>query len=233
MRLFLFSLLLFFKQTGYSQDSLRNIDIKQIPQRKIRLFIHNHILAHDTKFSDLHSEYSKDADSTNYTREEQRFILKEKIAKVWSAYRSFHPSEIWNGKMITFGVSFSRNAKTVAYRTNKSSSIDTGEIILLNLRLLKGTINLAVGIEITSIDSIKKCIEFCYINGDVSQGIQRIQLVTTKEGYTQIIHTTLFKSRSAFRDRYIYPFFHRRTVKEFHKNIREWIYARQFLPSST
>jgi len=233
MRLFLFSLLLFFKQTGYSQDSLRNIDTKQIPQRKIRLFIHNHILAHHAKFSDLHSEYSKDSDSSNYIKEEQHYILKEKIAKVWSAYRSFHPSEIWSGKMITFGVSFSRNAKTVAYRTNKNSCIDTGEIILLNLRLLKGTINLAVGIEITSIDSIKKCIEFCYINGDISKGIQRIQLVTTAEGYTQIIHTTLFKSRSAFRDKYLYPFFHRRTVNEFHKNMREWVYSRQSSVSSS
>jgi hypothetical protein len=227
MRFILFSLFIFYKQLGYGQDSLRNIDVKQIPQKKIRLFIHKHILAHHAKFSDLHSEYSGNSDSAKYIKEEQRFILKEKITKVWSAYRSFQPAEIWKGKLITFGVSFSRNAKTIAYRTTLKSSIDTGEIILLNLSLLKGTVNIAVGLEITSIDSIKQCIEFSYINGDISQGIQRIQLVTTPDGYTQVIHTTLFKSSHAFRDRYIYPFFHRKTVNEFHKNMRELVYSRQ------
>jgi hypothetical protein len=227
MRLFLLSIFIFLKQVGYGQDSLPNIDIKQIPQKKIRLFIHKHILAHNSKFSDLHTQYSKDCDSSKYIKEEQRFILKEKIAKVWSAYRSFNPAEIWKGKMITFGVSFSRNTKAVAYRTTKNSGIDTGEIILLNLSLLKGTINLAVGLEVTSIDSINQFIEFCYINGDISRGIQRIQLITTADGYTQVVHTTLFKSASAFRDRYIYPFFHRKTVNEFHRNMRELVYSRQ------
>jgi hypothetical protein len=225
--------LFLFAHTASGQDSLRNIDVKQIPQKKIRLFIHKHILAHHAKFSDLHMEYSHLSDSGTYFREEQRFILKEKIANVWKAYRSFHPAEIWNGKLITYGVSYSSDTKKICYRNSQNNGIDTGEIILLNLRLLKGTINLAVGIEITSIDSLKQCLEFCYINGDISRGIQRIQLVTTSEGYTQVIHTTLFKSKSAFRDRYIYPFFHRKTVNEFHKNMRELVYSRQLSASAT
>jgi hypothetical protein len=233
MRLFFYFSFFICIQASYGQDSLRNIDEKQISQKKVRLFIHNHILANHTKFSDLHSEYAKNSDSVMYCRQEQRFILKEKIACVWNAYRSFHPSEIWNGKMVTFGVSFTKNPGRISYRNTKNSRIDTGEIILLNLRLLKGTINLAVGIEITSIDSIKQCLEFCYINGDISQGIQRIQLITTPEGYTQIIHTSFFKSKSSFRDHYIYPFFHRKTVTEFHRNMRELVYSRQLLASST
>jgi hypothetical protein len=233
MRLVLILAFFIFKQASYGQDSLRNIDEKQIPQKKIRIFIHKHILAHHAKFSDLHMEYGKIPDSTIYCRQEQRFILKEKISKVWNAYKTFQPAEIWNGKLITFGVSFSKNSNRISYRTTQNSHIDTGEIIFLNLRLLRGTLNLAVGIEITSIDSIKKCLEFCYINGNITQGIQRIQLVTTDEGYTQIIHTSFFKSKSSFRDHYIYPFFHRKTVSEFHKNMRALVYSRQLSSSST
>ena len=233
MRLLAYFILFLFARTASGQDSLRNIDVKQIPQKKIRLFIHKHILANHARFSDLHMEYNHLSDSGTYSRVEQRFILKEKIASVWNAYSSFHPAEIWNGKLITYGVSFSANAKNICYRGSQNSRIDTGEIILLNLSLLKGTVNLAVGIEITSIDSLKQCLEFCYINGDISKGIQRIQLVTTAEGYTQVIHTSLFKSKSAFRDRYIYPFFHRRTVNEFHKNMRELVYSRQISASAT
>jgi len=233
MRLLFYITLLLSTHTLYGQDSLRNIDVGMIPQKKVRLFIHNHILAHHAKFSDLRVQSNHLIDSASYCRVEQRFFLKEKISKVWNAYRSFHPAEIWNGKLITYGVSYSSNAKTISYRNSQNNSIDTGEIILLNLRLLKGTVNLAVGIEITSIDSINKCLEFCYINGDISQGLQRIQLVTTAEGYTQVIHTTLFKSKSAFRDRFIYPFFHRKTVSEFHRNIRELVYSRQISASAT
>ncbi len=233
MRLLTYLVLFLFARTVSGQDSLRNIDVKLIPQKKIRLFIHKHILAHHSKFSDLHMEYSHLSDSGTYCREEQRFILKEKIANVWKAYRSFRPAEVWNGKLITYGVSYSSDTKKISYCNSQNSGIDTGEIILLNLRLLKGTINLAVGIEITSIDSLKQYLEFCYINGDISRGIQRIQLVSTPEGYTQIIHTTLFKSKSAFRDRYIYPFFHRKTVNEFHKNMRELVYSRQLSTSAT
>jgi hypothetical protein len=79
--------------------------------------------------------------------------------------------------------------------------------------------NLAVAFEIIAIDVLNREIIFSYVEGGKSQGEQSIQFIDTKDGYTEIIHSTLFKSDSKFRDKFLYPKFHIKAINEFHKNI--------------
>ena len=53
-----------------------------------------------------------------------------------------------------------------------------------------------------------------------ARGLQKIQLVETPEGYTRIIHITYFRSNSRFRDKALYPHFHKKAITEFHNNIK-------------
>jgi hypothetical protein len=107
------------------------------------------------------------------------------------------------------------------YRNDKRkfTGIDTGQVFLVNLKLLKGVCNLAVGLEIISVDSVNRCIKFSYVKGNKSEGEQVIQFVSTEKGFTRIIHHTDFKSNSKFRDKYLYPYFHRLAINEFHRNV--------------
>ena len=82
-----------------------------------------------------------------------------------------------------------------------------------------GIYNLAVALEITKIDEQNKTIVFSYVNGGKSKGEQILHFITTADGYTEIIHETLFRSDSKFRDKVLYPFFHNKAINEFHRNM--------------
>jgi hypothetical protein len=205
---------------NYSQKSMDDIDLHQIHQKKIRNFIHKQISNNTHQFNDIRPTTKDSAAFSSFRKKEQSFLIKENIAKVWQAYSTVSPPQAWTGKHISFGVLISKNTNDILYGYNSFPNLDTGEVVFLNLRLLKGTYNLAVAFEITSVDDSRKIIEFSYINGDKTQGIQTIHFVRTLEGYTRIIHSTLYKSSSAFRDRTLYPFFHKKVVREFHKNIK-------------
>jgi hypothetical protein len=88
---------------------------------------------------------------------------------------------------------------------------------------MKGLYNLAVGLQIIEIDSVNRTITYSYIKGGKSRGEQTIYFVPTKKGYTEIIHRTAFKGSSLFRDYYLYPWFHRIAINEFHRNMKKSI----------
>jgi hypothetical protein len=53
----------------------------------------------------------------------------------------------------------------------------------------------------------------------VTNGTQDIHFEELPDGSTKISHLTHFRSRSAFRDRELYPVFHEKLVGEFHQNV--------------
>jgi hypothetical protein len=218
--------------SSFSQKLMEDIDLQQIPQKKVRTFINQQISNNTHLFKDLQPTRKDSAVFTSFRTKQQTFLIKENLAKVWQAYSTVSPPKAWTGKHISFGVLISKNTDDILYVNNSFPAIDTGEVVFLNLRLLKGTYNLAVAFEITAIDDTRKLIEFSYIRGDKTQGIQTIQFVKTEEGYTRIIHSTVYKSDSNFRDRTLYPFFHKKVVREFHKNIKREILLANNNPGS-
>ena len=95
-----------------------------------------------------------------------------------------------------------------------------GQIIILNLNLFWGLLNIAVAHEVTEVNEQKRLIKLCYMKGGASEGSQWITLNETKEGYTEVSHQTLYKSKSNFRDTKLYPALHTKAITEFHLNVK-------------
>jgi hypothetical protein len=218
---FFFSLYSIF---GYSQTSLDEIDMQKIPQKKIRSFINQQKSNNIHRFCDVKPTFYIGQDESSYREVEKKYLIKENINKVWDTYRSTSPSISWNGKIISFGLLVSKGTDKVMYRNEKFAGVDTGQVVYVNLKLLGGIYNLAVAFEIVDIDLINREIIFSYIEGGKSRGEQLIQFIDTKEGYTEIIHRTFFKSDSKFRDKFLYPPFHIRAINEFHRNMIEVLF---------
>ncbi len=205
-----------------SQNAAGRIDMNRIPQRKIRTLVNTQFSDNNIQyFKEIRSTYHKGQDLKGYHMLESVYYLKELPEKVWKTYQNTSPAESWNGSMISFGLLLSKSKNTVMYNNDTYySGIDTGQVFYVNLRIMKGLYNLAVGLEIISIDSTHKSITFSYVKGGKSQGEQTIFFRPTKKGYTEIIHETAFRSGSFIRDRYLYPYFHKIAINEFHRNMK-------------
>jgi len=207
---------------AHSQNAAGKIDMSRISQRKIRSLINNQFEAENiTEFNDIQASWHKGQNLKGYRLVQSVYYLNEPTENVWKAYQSISPAISWNGSMVSFGVLFSKWNNTVLYKNdNYYPGLDTGQIFYVNLRIMKGLYNLAVGLEIINIDSLHRSVTFSYLKGGKSQGEQTIYFIPTKKGNTEIIHETAFRSGSFFRDRYLYPYFHRIAINEFHKNMR-------------
>jgi hypothetical protein len=226
MRL-LFSLLISFAWlTGYAQDAADIIDLDRIPQKKIRALIENQFAENNLQhFHELRATYSKGQSLRGYHIVESAYFLRETPDQVWKTYQVTSPAESWNGHMVSFGLLISKWENTVMYGNDQYfAGIDTGQVFYVNLKIMKGLYNLAVGLEIISIDSANKSITFSYLKGGKSRGEQTIYFVPTRKGHTEIIHQTAFKSNSILRDCYLYPYFHRIAINEFHRNMKRCLH---------
>ncbi len=123
--------------------------------------------------------------------------------------------------MLQFGLQYCRNNNKLSYIDDEYTGAKAGQIVLIRVKALGGLAKVAVGHEITSINDEQHSLETSYLVKGKSLGSQRIQLSICKEGYTEISHSTLYKSGSWLRDKLIYPFFHTKAIREFHGNIRK------------
>ena len=160
------------------------------------------------------------ADKNTYHAHHKTFLIKENISLVWDTYLSIHPMEAWNGEMVSFGLQYSKKDELINYLTDDYTGMQKGQIIILNLNLFWGLLNIAVAHEVTEINEQKRLIKLCYMKGGASEGSQWITLTETKEGYTEVSHETLYKSKSNFRDTKLYPALHSKAISEFHLNVK-------------
>jgi len=213
-----------------SQNSLNDIDLLKIPQKKIKQVI-LYQLEHDVvQFSDLRSTFIEDVDTLEFHEQRKTFLIEEGSSVVWENYKRINPAKSWEGKMVSFGVLLSKYDSSIMYREDSYSGIEVGQVFYLNLRLFKGIYNLPVVFEIISVDEINKVIEISYVEGGKTRGRQKLKFIETTDGNTEIIHSTLFKSDSWLRDKLFYPHFHNKIIKEFHKNILKEIMENNILP---
>lgn len=218
----LFSALILSSITLYGQQEIDSLNLNRIPYKKVRnyiLDIKNHNICF---FNELQPSWKSDSTNSDYHIQQKTYFVKENLSRVWDKYRTTSPAEAWHGKKVMFGFMFSKKNNEPVFAGDNFETIDTGQVIFLNLKLLK-FYNLAMAFEIISVNADKKTIEFSYIDGNVSSGKQSLQFLTTDAGYTQIIHSSFFKSDSKIRDKVLYPYFHTRTTNEFHRIMRKII----------
>lgn len=200
------------------------INLKDIPQRKVRSYLIVHNINKINDFSAIHSSWKKGFINSDFNIQEKNFYLDYGLSSVWECYRHVNSIDMWSGKSVRFGVLLSKPSNSVVYADNPSSpEIDTGQIFFLNLKLIKGLINVPVAFEIINIDQKQQLIEFSYIESNKSKGKQTIQFFDYGDGRTRIVHTSFFKSGSCIRDNLLYPVFHKKFIREFHRNMLELI----------
>jgi hypothetical protein len=200
---------------------MMEIDLDKINPKKVRQFLMKFGLTHIEQFAKLKPVCFNEAMAKSYRKHFRTFIIEQDISTVWNAYATIHPNEAWNGNMLSFGVQYSRCTHSFQYINDPYAGMQMGQILILNLRLLWGMVNIAVAHEIAEINQKERIIKMCYMPGGASEGSQWISLKETKEGFTEIEHLTYYKSKSRFRDTILYPRLHTMAITEFHESVRK------------
>jgi hypothetical protein len=210
-------------QTCFSQGAPR-IQLDAIPQRRIRNYIVSRSIDKMDDFSLIHPSWKKEIGESAYKVIEKTFFLNYGISSVWEFYQHANTFKMWNAKSIRFGLLIIKGSNSVVYYRNPSyPEVDTGQVYFLNIKLIKGIFNIPVAFEIITIDQINRIVEFSYIDNNKSRGKQSMQFLDNGDGKTRIVHRSYFKSESAFRDNFLYPYFHKKFIRDFHKNMRQLI----------
>lgn len=205
-------------------QTLPIIDLKEIPQRKVRKYIESRSIDKMLNFSSIHASWYTCIDKSDFRVIEKTFYLKYKLPKVWECYKHTSAFKMWNGQAARFGLLISKCSNSVVYRNNSIfPEVDTGQVYFLNIRLIKGLFNLPVAFEIIKIDQDQQVMEISYIDTNKSLGKQSIKFYDNGDGRTRIVHQSYFKSESALRDNLLYPYFHKKFTNEFHRNMRKLI----------
>jgi len=209
-----------------ASQSLETINLNKIPQRRVRQYIHTRSIDRMNDFSSIHASCKTNINESDFNINEKIFYLNYNLSKVWACYSQGNPLKTWHGPGIGLGLLISKCSKSVIYaRDTAFPVVDTGQVYFLNLRLMRGLVNIPVAFEVINIDRLKQLLEISYIDNGKSQGKQTLQFSDTGDGRTMIVHRSYFKSKSWLRDDLLYPFFHKKFVKEFHKNMRHLIEA--------
>ena len=202
---------------------MKNVNLERIPQKSIRTFILAQLENNVNSISDLKSTYTIGEDLSKFLIHQVDYKVPHALQKVWQHYMSANPAEVWNGKMLSFGLMVSKFDGEIMYADEEYSAAKVGQVFYINLNILGGIIKLPVAHEIIAIESEKNYFELSYVEGRKNIGKQRIAFSESSDGNTEIVHTTYYKSNSKFRDRYIYPFFHSKAIGEWHQNMAESI----------
>jgi len=209
-----------FTFVSFSQNLTDSLDSQHIYQKGKKRFINNKYLKNIHSFDELNPTCVDESDSDSYNYQYETFYIKGNINKIWNSYKHLSLPDIYSGHIINFGFMYSKPQKRLFYiDSNNYDGMKEGQVFFINLDLLGGLKKLIVAYEVTNIDDQNKVIQFCYIKDGVSEGSQKIILSDAENGYTKVQHNTVYKSSSKLRDKYIYPPFHKRIVKEFHKNL--------------
>ncbi|MBX2967177.1 MAG: hypothetical protein KF845_13615 [Cyclobacteriaceae bacterium] len=189
----------------------------------VKKFLTDYGITHPDDFSKLNALCHNPSDSS-YLRHVVTFHFQQPVETVWNAYKNIPPARVWGGSMINFGLQYARYDNSVTYSgTGAYDGLKAGQVLILNLSLLNGLINLCIGHEVMEVNEPGKFVRICYLENSTSQGSQFVRLSPAENGGTKIIHETFYKSGSWFRDRVLYPGLHTKALKEFHGNVRKYL----------
>ena len=193
------------------------IDLDKISQKKLKKSLVKTKLFLFENISELASTCPRIKDSTHCHHVYTTYI-DAPIDSVWKAYTTINPAKFWAGKFSSFGFGYARKTGKVLYQNEGFGHLEEGLIQFLSLRFFGGFLKLNIAHELIGIDEGTKRLQFCYMQYGKSQGTQIITLEADKNR-TKIIHNTYYKSKSKFRDKRLYPYFHEKAVEELHANI--------------
>lgn len=208
---------------SFAQLQLTTVDFDRVPQKKIQGLLKQQCECGVNYFVELKPSCYNVLDSNKYSRQSSSHVIKETILKVWAKLKNIRPKDEYSGKMVSFGFLYSKRMDKIFYNDDDIKGIEEGEILYLNLKLLGGVKNIAVALEVTKVDEANKIIQFCYLDNGVTEGTQQVRLIENGDGNTIISQESRYRNHSKFREKRLYPIFHRQAVNELHFNIQKFI----------
>ncbi|MEN8117748.1 MAG: hypothetical protein ABFS16_12255 [Bacteroidota bacterium] len=199
---------------------LADVQFDKIDEEKVEEYLYRQIDNDIRTFSDVKPSLSPNSSTEGFRFHEREYIVKDSLSRVWYHYIHTNPGDAWNAGKLHFGMLFSKNRNELVYPNDKVEMIETGQVVYLNLNIMKGIKNLATAFEIIKVDNENGVIEFSYVEDNLTQGKQQLNFIETTKGYTKIIHRSYFKSNSVLRDHFLYPYFHTRMTNTYHRNMK-------------
>lgn len=207
--------------TCQSQTRLSDIDTGRIKQKSIRIFLKNQMGKGIVNFEDFRPSVDEKTDSSQFEYYESHYFLRQTQATAWNAYLTIHPAKVWQSKVISYGFIYSPIQKSVIFSDDTYPGLEPGQLFFLEFRLLAGLVRFPICLVVTRINRIKHEISFSYVDSGPSKGSQTILLKNTGSNETNIIHSSIHKTRNFLRDKIFYPIYHRKAVGEVHRNIKK------------
>jgi hypothetical protein len=220
-------LLLMLPIAGYSQLTYDDVEMERIPFKKIIRYIQEQQNEGGVlHFADLKPTCQDSVDVRSFFNYEKRYTVKLPLNLVWKVYRNANPTSAWTTKKSSCAMVYERNSDKLYYQADSCSGTTLGQIMYMDLKLLKGLYHLATAFEITRIEDRERTIEVSYSEAGVNEGKQVIRMEETEDGYTRIIHTSMIRSGHFIRDRFLYPYFHNRLINAFHRQMKRSVLER-------
>jgi hypothetical protein len=174
-------------------------------------------------FSDLTPSCFAKQDSNSFKLLDCTQAIKGKAQRVWSKIKGIRLKDQYCGPIVSMGFLYSGREDRLFYANDEFPGIEEEQIVFLNLRLLHGIRNLAVALKVTRVDDANRTIDLCYLSHGMSEGTQQIRLIEGTNGNTIISQRTRYRNRSKFREKRLYPYFHRKAINELHSILKRLI----------
>jgi hypothetical protein len=209
--------------TTEAQTQLSDIDTSHIKQKSIRYFLKNQTEKGTVNFEDFRPSVTDQTNTSQFDFNVHHFCLKQSLSKSWNAYLTAHPAQIWQGKVVSCAFIYSPIGKCIIFPNDRYPGLETGQIFFIEMRVLFGLMKFPVCFMVTKIDESKFTITFSYVSSGPSKGSQTIRLIDNGKGGTKILHSSIHKTESVLRDKTLYPIYHKKAIKEVHRNIKKLI----------
>jgi hypothetical protein len=198
-----------------------SVNFTRIQHKKVRKLITQQKHFGAKTFDDIQPVCFNLSDSATYNTFQKSQVINQEINTVWENLVRQSPSDEFNGRIVSFGLLYSKKSNNLLYQNETFDGIEVGQILFFNLRMLSGIKNIAVAMEVTRMDNAQKVLEYCYVDHGSTRGTQQFILTPLPGGKTEITQITRYKCKSHLRDRRLYSFFHERIVREFLRSIKK------------
>ncbi len=221
---FIFTFLsLFYYQLNYSQvDTYATVESNysdyDLLLNKEKDETNSNFTAKEKKLKNFEISVNDKTEFEKFSFHEKYYTVNYPINLVWDAYGNTKPNECWSGPLTVYKNS-TLNSSFHNFKEENHPSFNEGCIYLVRLKLIP-LVKITVIFQLTKLDHSEKLIEMTYGMDNTSHGKQTIQFIADGDK-TLIKHTAYFKSKSKFRDKYLYPKFHVKYIDEFHENIQK------------
>jgi hypothetical protein len=213
--------MIYYPSKAISPVPIDSADFTRIPHKKIRALLQKQIKSGVRTFDDISTACYSVNDTSNYRIFNKSLLIKQSPDIVWQYLTKQSPSDEFNGRIVSFGLLYSKHYQGITYQNEPIQGVEVGQVLFFNLRMLRGIKNLAVALEITSLDAQNHTVEYCYTANGNTEGTQHFIVQPAENGQTLLTQVTRYKCKSKFRNRRLYSFFHEKIVNEFFAAIKQ------------